>query len=189
MWRPAGRHWRAGLGLDQAKLQAQIQQTRSDASLARAKLRSTNRQNRARNRLTRQQINATLRGQSISAYTQRRGQDLTTQQRALDRASREKIAKARRKGTKLESADAKKVKTGIVNAVADVNSGAMVLDGKRYTDPAKYLRAAGAPGIVIKAALERRGGGLKLSTVSELRRLGVRVPRAWIGNYAGPIAP
>jgi hypothetical protein len=73
----------AGLDLDQAKLQAQMSQDVRDTRLARAKLRSTNRQNRARNRLTRAQIRATLRGQNLSAATQRRGQNITafTQQR------------------------------------------------------------------------------------------------------------
>jgi hypothetical protein len=175
----------AGLGLDQAKLQAQIQQTRSDASLARAKLRSTNRQNRARNRLTQQQINATLRGQTISAYTQRRGQNISSQDRALDRATRLKIAATRRAGGKLESADAQKLKTSVSNALADITSGQplTITDNgktKTYTNPAKYLRDAGASGIVIRAAMERKTGGLNYDTARELRQLGVRVPRNWV---------
>lgn len=172
----------AGLDLDREELQAQMQQDAAETRLARQRLRSTNRQNRQRNRLTERQIEATERGQDISAETQRRGQDVSAEQRRLDRESRERIARARRTGSKLESADAKKVKTGIVNAVADLES----VNPKR---PAKWLRKQGAPGIVIRAALERRSGGLKLSTVAELRRLGIRVPRSWIGNYAGPPTP
>jgi hypothetical protein len=179
----------AGLDLDRAELQAQVQQEQTDAQLAKARLRATNRQNRARNKLTAKQIAATKRGQTLSAETQRRGQDITLRgqnmsaaQRAADRKSRENIAKARRKGTKLESADAKKVKTGIVNAVAD-------LDQRKPKNAAAWLRKQGAPGIVIRAALERQRGGLKLSTVAELKRLGIRVPRSWIGAYKGPPTP
>jgi hypothetical protein len=179
----------AGLDLDRAELQAQVQQEQTDAQLAKARLRATNRQNRARNKLTAKQIAATKRGQTLSAETQRRGQDITLRgqnmsaaQRAADRKSRENIAKARRKGTKLESADAKKVKTGIVNAVAD-------LDQRKPKNAAAWLRKQGAPGIVIRAALERQRGGLKLSTVAELKRLGIRGPRSWIGAYKGPPTP
>jgi hypothetical protein len=191
----------AGLDIDQAKIRQQMRSDAQDAALARAKLRATNKQNKARNRLTRAQIRATRRGQTLSAATQRRGQtiqertqirsqNMTAAQRAADRASRERIAKARRKGTKVEPADARKIKTSISNALADITSGVpLKIDKKTYSNPAAWLRDQGAPGIVIKAAMERRHGGLRLETVSELRRLGVRVPKGWIGAYKGPIAP
>jgi hypothetical protein len=178
-----------GLDIDRAELQAQMKQDKTDAQLARARLRSTNRQNRARNRLTAKQIATTRAGQKLTAQVQREGQDvamrgqnMSAAQREADRKSRERIAKARRKGSKLENADARKVKLGITNAYAD-------LAQIKPKDPAKFLRRRGAPGIVIRAAVERQKGGLKLSTVAELKRLGIRVPRSWIGNYKGPPTP
>jgi hypothetical protein len=180
----------AGLDIDRAELQAQVQNNQTDAQLARAKLRATNRQNAARNRLTQKQIDATTRGQDITA--EQKALDRSARERlgAADRKSRERIAAARRKGKTLETADAKKVKTGIANAYADLTSGQkMTFDGKTYTNPTKFLRDQGAPGIVIRAALERKSGGLKLSTVAELRRLGIKVPRKWIGAYKGPPTP
>ena len=172
----------AGLDLDRAELRAQVQQDQTDAELAAAKLRATNRQNRARNRLTAKQIAATRRGQDVSA--EQRALDRASRERlgAADRKSRERIAAARRKGKTLETADAKKVKTGIANALAD-------LQQRKPKNGAAWLRKQGAPGIVIRAALERQQGGLKLSTVAELKRLGIRVPRQWIGAYKGPPTP
>jgi hypothetical protein len=180
----------AGLDLKREDLQAQVRESSADQRLAQMKLRATNRQNRARNKLTQKQIDATVRGQDKTA--EQKALDRASRERlgAADRTSRERIAKARRKGKTLESADAKKVKTGIANAFADLTAGGkMQFDGKTYTNPTKFLRDQGAPGIVIRAALERKQGGLKLSTVAELKRLGIRVPRSWIGAYKGPPTP
>lgn len=173
-----------GLGLDRDKLRAEMQQDLQDYRLGQGKLRETRRQNRARNRLTQAQINATLRGQDISADTQRRGQDIQAEIQRRNRASREAIAEANRRAkkggsTRLETADARKVKIGIGNAFAALGNG----------KTEKWLRKQGAPELVIRAARERAGGGLSLATQAELKRLGIKVPKGWRGPQKGPVAP
>lgn len=151
-----------GLGIDRAKL-------RTDAQLERERLRSNERQNRAR-------VRAQRRGQDITM----RGQDMTAEQRAADRRARERIATARKKGTKLESSDARKLKIGISNAFADLRD-------KNPKNPSRWLRKQGAPGIVIRAARERAEGGLTDATYNELKRLGVKVPKGWRRSAPGQV--
>jgi hypothetical protein len=92
-----------GLGIKQADLQAQVNQQQATAKLRTRQQKEVERQNRARNKLTKKQIAAVKRGQTISARTQRRGQDITRRgqnlsaaQRAADRAARQRIAATRR---------------------------------------------------------------------------------------------
>lgn len=168
-----------GLGIKREDLQADIENSKADQALAKKKLRQQSKDSKRRARLQRRQIAATRRGQDISAETQRRGQDISAQQQERNRASREAIARSKKTKRPMESSDARKVKQGIVNAVAD-----MVEDPKLKNKPpaeqARILRKRGAPAVVIRAARERSTGGLNADTAAELRALGIRVPKAWL---------
>lgn len=147
-----------GLGIDMAKIKADVSSDRADRRLARERIRSAERQ-------TQNRLDVTMRGQDMSA-----------EQRAADRRARERISSARKKGTKLESSDARKLKMGISNAIADLSS-------TNPKNPERWLRRRDAPGIVVKAATEVRKspkGWLQPSTVVELRQLGVRIPSKWV---------
>jgi hypothetical protein len=167
-----------GLGIDRAKLQADMQNERADRQLARRRITSAERQNRERLRSQEKQTQSRLN-------VQMRGQDMTAKQRAADRRARERISAARQNKTRLESADAKKVKAGIGNAL-------VLLQQNKPKNPTRWLTnpERGAPGIVAQAAAERyKYGGIRPSTAAELRRLGVRVPKGWLNAFAGPPTP
>lgn len=145
-----------GLDVDMAQLQADMQNAR------------------ANRRVQRRGQDVTARGQTLSARERRADRAARERQAQADRESRERIARARSKGEKLEPADARKLRIGVANALADLQS-------KKPAHPERWLRNQGAPGIVIEAAMERyRRGGITTATARELRRLGVRVPRAWL---------
>ena len=165
-----------GLDVDLAEIQADMQQSQAANKLARARIKSAERQNK-------QRLAVQKRGQDISSWTQRRGQNVTAKQRAADRASRERIAKARSRGSKVEPADARKIRMGVSNALADLSSA-------KPKNPTRWLRRRDAPGIVAQAAAERyKYGGIRPSTAAELRRMGVRVPKGWLKVFAGPPTP
>lgn len=166
-----------GLGIDRAKIAADVAQSRAENRLATQRIKSAERQNNAR-------IRAQMRGQTLNATTQRRGQDMTAAQRAADRASREKIQAANRRsreaishargsGGRLENSDARKVKNQIAMAVEDIRGGVKE----------KALRKSGASGLIIRAGKELNRGDrpwLSPSMVSTLRGLGVHIPQKWL---------
>jgi hypothetical protein len=159
-----------GLGIDRAKIAASVQSDKRAAALARQRIKSSERQNR-------QRVAATKRGQDVSSQTHALDRASRERIQAANRQSREAIANAKKKGNgKLEPADARKLKGGIANALAD-------LDSVKPKNPEKWLRKQGAPGVVIRAAKEIRDGQrpwLQPSTVQQLRSLGMTIPQRWL---------
>jgi hypothetical protein len=159
------------LELDAGKLQASVQEDiRAEAN----------------NRRT---VGATIRGQDVTADQRARDRSSREQIAAMNVQARERIAAAGRKNAagKTEPADARKVKSGISNAVSLISNGPGFQ--KRGNDNpqgwAKRLRSMGAPEIVVRAATERATGGLSPQTAAELRTLGVQVPRDWLRPRRG----
>lgn len=186
--------------------------TSEGLGIKRADLQAQTAQDLAANRLAQNRISQADRASQRTNATTRRGQNMTAAQRAADRASREGIAKAKLRygGRKAnEPADARKTKNGIGNAQADISQ--MLRDGQispglrgqiKQVAPGllgqpmnidtarKVIVALGAPGIVAQAGAElAKYGGLRTGTASQLRRLGIRLPKGWLGAFAGPLAP
>jgi hypothetical protein len=170
----------AGLDIKRSDLQAQIGSDAADRRLARRRITSAERQNNARLGVT------------------KRGQDLTAAQRAADRQARRDIAGGKKKA---EPADARKMKTGITNAASDIgtltgrglsaqqraalkDAGAtdLIRSGRLDINTArKVIIALGGPPVVAAAAAElSKYGRLRASTVAQLKRLGVRIPKGWL---------
>jgi hypothetical protein len=181
------------LELDAGKLQASVQEDIRANRTARARIKSAERTNRQRLRVSeannRRTVGATIRGQDDTADQRARDRSSREQIAAMNVQARERIAAAGRKNAagKTEPADARKVKSGISNAVSLISNGPGFQ--KRGNDNpqgwAKRLRSMGAPEIVVRAATERATGGLSPQTAAELRTLGVQVPRDWLRPRRG----
>lgn len=182
-----------GLGIKRADLEASMRDAEADRALAERRIDVTERNNRRNNR------------------TSRRGQNMTAGQRAADRKARRQVArqKAREKAGQ-ETTDVKKMRTGIVNAQRDIGSmlssgltaqqkaalteaGATDLarNGRLDINTArKVIIALGGPPIVAAAAAElAKYGGVRASTAAQLRKIGMKVPDAWLGAFSGPRSP
>lgn len=183
-----------GLGIKRADIEAQMNSDAADQALAQQRIRQSDRQNRRNNQTT------------------RRGQNMTAAQRAADRKARRIAArqKAAQKKATTEPTDVRKMKTGITNAAADISTltasglsaqqkaqlkdaGAtdLIRNGRLDINTArKVIVALGGPAIVAAAAAElSKYGGIRPGTAAQLRRLGMKVPKGWLGTFAGPIAP
>lgn len=158
---------RAGLGLKEADLAAEIANQRVNQELAR------------------ERVATTRRGQTLGSRDRRRGQDLSSADRQAAEQGRQRRAaeKAREKAVgKPPTARALKGRTAIEQARAMYQR----FDG----DYAKYVRSATrnkVPGPISQAAYEMElMGGITAQTRKRLRDLGVTVPRGWYAtDYGG----
>ena len=125
--------------------------------------------------------------------TQRRGQNITragqltaSQDRRLDRQSREQIATLNRQAKadekrrgRPEPADSRKARNSIVSIVADIK-GDPKFRGRPPEATLALLRKRGANPLEARAAYEiHRAGGVADNTARMLRQAGIRVPRGW----------
>lgn len=158
-----------GLGIKSEQLRADIAQDRADRRIARERIRSTERNNQRQQETTRRGQDVTRRGQDIASQDRRRGQDITAEQRAADRRSREQIAAGKKKAHTNESADSRKTRNGIANALVDIQGG-------------KERRVRrDAPPLVHRAASELNDVGfIRPQTVAKLKAAGVRIPKSWL---------
>ena len=181
----------AGLDIKGAELRAEQQSERRDARLARERIAQADRASRRSARTQRYGQRVQVRGQNVTAETQRRGQDVTVrgqdvnaQQRAADRAQRERASRrALRKSGKMDS-EARKTRNGIDNVALDITTEPR-LKKALAENRLDYIRnlivnERGAPPIVGKAGLEiAKHGHLFPDTIRALRRAGVRIPKSW----------
>jgi hypothetical protein len=166
-----------GLGIDMAKIRASERASRRSAGLARDRIKSAERQNAARLRVQR-------RGQDKTAFTQRRGQDLVSREKGLDRHSREKIAAGRRsmKHVKNEPADSRKARREIGNILSEIetNNWYRGRPKGRVLQRLRNPKHGGATPLGAEAAYQLHvRGWLGPELERRLRAAGIRIPKAW----------
>jgi hypothetical protein len=181
-----------GLGLDQSKLAAQLQQDRNQTAIAKAKIKQAAKQARAQRRVQMRGQDVTAHGQAITA----RGQDISSADRAKDRAAKaaaeaQKTAQAQAKARVVTRTKAAKAWDGVESTLGKMGSARVpVLDkdgNQTGTRPAKTqetlgaLRSKNVPEWQVKAALWIRhspDGRLTPAQVEELHRANpeIRIP-------------